>query len=149
MTQVRNYGFNINKFNSANVLLIKYFDFCCYVFNLKRILLLESNNIETKSGPLRSSFIKTCHWNLNGLATHDFVKMPLIEAFITTHNLDIICLSETFLDSSIGISDTRININGYSLLRADHPGNTKHGGDCMYYKNPLSGELTYLIFKNV
>ena len=40
--------------------------------------------------------------------------MPLIEALITAHNFDIICLPETFLDSSKDISDTRININGYS-----------------------------------
>ena len=136
LTQLHNYGFNINTINFANVLLFKYFDFCCYALNLKRMLLLESGDIETNPGP-RKSFIKFCHWNLNGLAAHDFVKMPLIEAFIKTHNFDIICLSETFLDSSIDISDTRININGYSLLRADHPSNTKRGGVCMYYKNYL------------
>ena len=68
---------------------------------------------------------------------HDFVKMSFLEAFITTHSFDTICLSETFLDSNLGISDTRININGYSLLRADHPSNTKRGGVCMYYKNYL------------
>ena len=61
---------------------------------------------------------------LKWLALHDFVKMSLIEAFITTHNFDIICLSETFLDSNIDISDTRIDINVYSLLKADHPSNT-------------------------
>ena len=44
---------------------------------------------------------------------------------------------ETFLDSSIDISDTRVNINGYSLLRAAHPSNTKSGGVCKYYKNYL------------
>ena len=43
----------------------------------------------------------------------------------------------TFLESSIDISDTRINIDGYSLMRADHPSNTKRGGVCMYYKNYL------------
>ena len=136
LTQLHNYGFNINTINFANVLLFKYFDFCCYALNLKRMLLLESGDIETNPGP-RKSFIKFCHWNLNGLAAHDFVEIRLIEAFITTHNFDIICLSETFLDSSIDISDTRININGYSLLRADHPSNTKRGGVCMYYKNYL------------
>ena len=75
--------------------------------------------------------------NFNGLAVHDFIKIPLIEAFIKTHNFDIIYLLETFLDSSIDISDTRININGYTLLRADHPSNTKGSGVCMYYKNYL------------
>ena len=63
--------------------------------------------------------------------------MRLIEAFITTHNFDIIRLSETFLDSSRDISDTRLDIDGYSLLRADHPSNTKRVGVCMYYKNYL------------
>ena len=133
----RNYGFNIDKFNIANVLLITYFSFCCCAFNLKRMLLLESDNIETNPDPTRSPFIKFCQWNLNGLAVDEFAKMPLIEAFITTQNFDIICLSEIFLDSSIDISDTRININDYSLLRADHPSNTKHGGVCIYYKNYL------------
>ena len=136
LAQLHNYGFNITTINFANVLFFKYFDFCCYALNLKRMLLRESSGIETNPG-LRKSFIKFCHWNLNGLAAHDFVKMPLIEAFITTHNFDIICLSETLLDSSIDISDTRVNINGYSLLRGDHPSNNKRGGVCMYYKNYL------------
>ena len=150
LTQLYNYGFNINTINFANVLLFKYFNFCCYALHLKRMLLLESVDIETNPGP-RKSFIKFCHWNLNGLAAHDFVKMPLIEAFIKTRNFDIICLSETFLDSSIDISDIRININGYSFLRADHPNNIIRGGVCMYYKSIylFSGELSYLIFKNV
>ena len=131
LTQLYNSGFNINKINFANVLLFKYFYFCYYALNLKRMLLLESGDIETNPG------LRFCHWNLNGLAAHDFVKMLLIEAFIKTHNFDIICLMETFLDSSIDISGTRININGYSLLRADHPSNAKRGGVCMYYKNYL------------
>ena len=76
------------------------------------MLLLESDDIETNNvGPRRSSVIKFCHWNLSGLAAHNFVKMYLIKAFIRTHNFDITCLLETFLDSSIGISDTRINIS--------------------------------------
>ena len=95
------------------------------------MLLLESGDIETNPGPKRSSIIKFCHWNLNGLAVHDFVKMPVIDNATQQHNFDIICLSENFLDSSIDISDTRLNINGYSLLRAGHPNNTKRGGVCM------------------
>ena len=50
----------------------------CYAINLKHMLLLESGDIETNPDPRRSSFIKFCHWKLNELATHDFVKMPLI-----------------------------------------------------------------------
>ena len=79
----------------------------------------------------KKSCLKFFHWNLNGLAAHDFIKLSLIEAYIATNNFDIVCLSETFLDSSIPNDDHRINIAGYSLLRADHPSNTKKGG-CLY-----------------
>ena len=90
-----------------------------------------------KPGPKKSSAIKFCHWNLRRLAVHDFVKVPLIEAFITTYNFDVVCLSETFLDSRIRHGDENININGYSLLRVDHPNNIKRGGVCMYFKESL------------
>ena len=100
-------------------------------------LLLRSGDVETNLGPKKSSVIKFCHWNLNGLAANDFLKASLIEAFITTHNFDIICLSETFLDSTVSQHDENIMINGYSLLRADHPSNSKRGGVCLYFKEHL------------
>ena len=83
-----------------------------------KILLVNSGDIETNPGPRKSSPIKFCHWDLNGLAAHDFIKVPLIEAFISTHNFDILCLSETFLDSTIDLNDENTNIDGYSILRA-------------------------------
>ena len=46
-----------------------------------------------------------CHWDLNDIAAHDFVKVPLIEAFIKVNNIDNVCLSETFLDSTIPLKD--------------------------------------------
>ena len=58
-------------------------------------------------------------------------------AFISTHNFDILCLPETFLDSTIDLNNENININGYSILRADHPCNNKHGGVCIYFKQSL------------
>ena len=48
---------------------------------------------------------------------------------------DIICLSETYLDSIIG--DVSLEISGYYLTRSDHPSNKKRGGVCIYYKNFL------------
>ena len=102
-----------------------------------KILLVNSGDTETNPGPRKSSPIKFCHWNLNGLAAHDFIKLPLIEPFITTHNFDILCLSETFLDLTIDLNDENINIDGYFILRADHPSNNKQGGVCIYFKQSL------------
>ena len=63
-------------------------------------IILLSGDIEVNPGPKRSSNTKLCHWNLNGLAAHDFINVPVIEGLITTSNFDIVCLSEKFLDST-------------------------------------------------
>ena len=99
--------------------------------------MVNSGDIETNPDPRKSSPIKFCHWKLNGLAAHDFIKVTLIEAFINTHNFDILCLSETFLNSTIDLSDGNINIDGYSILTADHPSNNKRGDVCIYFKQSL------------
>ena len=111
-----------------------------FINNFKHLLLLP-RDIEVNPGPKRSSNIKLCHWNWNGLAAHDFIKVLLIEAFITTSNFDIVCLSEMFLDSTIPGDNVNILINGYSLLRADHPNNIKRGVVCIYFKESLSEEM--------
>ena len=60
-----------------------------------------------------------------------------MEAFITSNNFDLVCLSETFLDSTIPNDHVNIQINGYLLLRADHPNDIKFRGVCIYFKESL------------
>ena len=105
--------------------------------NLIQLLLVCSGDIEINPVPKTKNQISFCHWNLNGLAAHNFTKVSLLQALSVTHDNDIICVSETFLDSSISNDDERINIKGYNLLRADHPSIKKRGGVCMYYKEHL------------
>ena len=49
----------------------------------------------------------------------------------------MICLSETFSNSTVPITDGNIPINGCSLLRAGHLKNIKRGGVCIYFKGSL------------
>ena len=67
---------------------------------------------------------------------HNFIKVSLLQTLAATNDYDIICLTETFLDSSVENDDDRISIPGYNLLRADHPSNTKRGV-CIYDKDHL------------
>ena len=60
-----------------------------------------------------------------------------MKAFIILHKFDIVCLSETYLDSTIPNDDDKLPVPGYTLICSDHPSNTKRGGVCMYYKSPL------------
>ena len=78
-------------------------------------ILLKSGEIEINPGPKKSSAINLCYWNLNGLAAYEFLKVLLIEAFIAAHNIDVVCLPETFLYSTIPHNDKNININGFII----------------------------------
>ena len=79
-----------------------------------------------------------CHWNLNSIAAHDFSNLSLLEAYNSHHMYDIICLSETYLDSSVPYDDPRLNLSGYKLVRADNLSNNKRGGVGIYFKETLA-----------
>ena len=98
-----------------------------------------SGDIETNPGPVSTNLqsLSICHWNLNSITTENFIKIPILQAYLTTHKFDIVCLSETYLDSTFSNDDSRLNLNGYTLLRDDHPLDVKRGGVCVYYKNHL------------
>ena len=54
---------------------------------------------------------------------------------------DVICISEIYLNSDTSTIDENLEIVGYTLIRADHPSNTKWGGVCIYYKHSLGFSL--------
>ena len=83
-----------------------------------------------------------CHWNLNGICAYNLAKLPPLRAYVIVHKFDIICLSETYLDSSA--DDESLEISGYYLIRSDHPSNKKHGGIYICFKNFLSLKVTGL-----
>ena len=86
-----------------------------------------------------------CHLNLNGLATHNFIKVSLLQALGVTYDYHI-CLLETFLDLSISNEDERIRIEGFNLLWMDHPSNKKEEVFVCTIKNIflLQKEATYV-----
>ena len=83
---------------------------------------------------LVNTSLSFCHWNLNSISPHDFFKVSLLEAYNATHKFDIICLSETFLNSSLQNDDDSLVLNGYKLVRADNPRDLKRGDVCIYFK---------------
>ena len=109
-----------------------------------------SADVETNPGPKRNctETFSFCHWNLNSISSHDYVKIFLLRAYITVHIFDIICLSEMYLDSSTRHDDGNLEIPGYDIGLADHPTNTKRGGVCIYYKNCLPLRILNIIFLN-
>ena len=59
-----------------------------------------SGDIEENPGPKPNScdFLSICHWNLNNISAHNFIKLSLLRAYISINKIDIICFYETYLD---------------------------------------------------
>ena len=53
------------------------------------------------------------------------MKLSLLRDYLSTHKFDVICISETYLNSDTSTVDENLEIAGYTLIRADHPSNTK------------------------
>ena len=121
----------------SKMILILYlsvlYDFLTLLWYSK-CLILSSGDIEMNPGPTATycNSFSICHWNLNSISAHRFSKVSLLIAYNSIHKFDIICLSETYLDSEILSDDDKLEIPGYNLARADHPNNIKRGGVCIY-----------------
>ena len=93
-------------------------------------MLLKHDDIEINPGPKEklSKCFSCCHWNVNSILAHN--KLSLLTACNSALNYDLICLTETYLDSKV--DPNNILINGYNLLRVHHPDNVKRRGVCLY-----------------
>ena len=69
--------------------------------------------------------------NAQSIAT----KIDDLTASLNTHNVDIACITESWLSSSV--PDSAVNINGYTIVRNDRSLNIG-GGVCLYIKSSLS-----------
>ena len=54
------------------------------------LLIICSGDIETNPVPKKNTKISFCHWNLNGIAAHNFSKVSLLQAMAKTHDYDIV-----------------------------------------------------------
>ena len=154
---------HVNSINIKGSFFNKFFIKCCtcphvlmsfcpllLLLFISVILLMLSGDIETNPGPdpgYLSSF-SFCHWNLNSIAAHNFIKMSLLQAYNTINRFDIICLSETYLDNSYHTDDDQLTFPGYNLIRADNPNNIKRGGVCIYHRDSLPVKVINLNILN-
>ena len=100
------------------------------------LLILLCADVVLSPAPKRASTsnILVCQWNLNSISPHNYTKLFLLKAYIAIHKFDIICLSETYVDSSTTSGDNNFAIWGYKLIRFDLPPNNKRSGVCICYK---------------
>ena len=94
------------------------------------LLLLLSGDAELNPGSNHnySNAFSICHWNLISISAHNYAKVFLLKVYIAIHKFGIICVSETYLDSSTLTDDSNLEISGYTLVHSDHPSDNKRGG---------------------
>ena len=65
-------------------------------------LIIRTDDFVVNPGPKNSvsECLSICHWNLNSILAHDYSKL-----FLSVHKFDIICHSETYLDSTVPLDD--------------------------------------------
>ena len=99
-----------------------------------------SGDIEENPDPkcYSNQSFSICHWNINSVTARNYLKKSLLRAYISLHNFDVVCISETYLYSTTTLDDENLAITGYKLLRADHASNSKRGGVCVYYESSLA-----------
>ena len=121
------------KYSNLKSLTVLLF-FCSTIIFL---LLVQHGVIEINPGPKKKQpkYFSWCHQNVNSLLAHN--KISLLAAYDTI-NQYVICISETFLDSSAPLDNHNLSIQGYSLIWADHSDNVKRGGVCLYFKDNLT-----------
>ena len=90
-------------------------------------ILLTHGDIEVNPGLKEncSTSFYFCHWNLNSLTVHNYVKLSSLQVYNSVYNHDVIYLSETYFDNSLLSDESDLNFPGYELVRADYPVNIK------------------------
>ena len=106
------------------------------------LLIRQSGDIEMSPGPKPNPCLSfsICHWNLNTLTAHDYLRVSLLRAYVTIKKFNV-CLSETYLNlSNRCLSDDNDNfyLPGYNSVRAEHLSNVEKGGVCICFKSSLS-----------
>ena len=85
------------------------------------LLIRQSGDIETNPGPKPNHSFSICYCNLNSLTAHNYLKVSHLRAYVPIKEIDVVRLSEAYLDSSNLSDDDNFNFPGYNLIRADHP----------------------------
>ena len=117
---------------------------------LHGLMIKISGDIELNPGPKQKQdqILSICQLNLNNIPAYKFQKLALLQGYISSNKVDILCLSETFLNPNISCDDSNLQLPGSDLIRADHPSNTKRGVVCIYYRNLLPLKLINIHYLN-
>ena len=78
-----------------------------------------------------------CHWNLNSIGAHNFIKMSLLQVWNAIQRFYITCLSGTYLENSHDSDDDQLYFPGHNLIWPDNPKDIQWRRSWIYYRENL------------
>ena len=110
--------------------------FFCSTINF--LVSVQHGDIEINPGPKEKEprYFSCCLWNINSLLAHN--KISVLAAYNTIHQYHVICVLETFFDSSVSLDGHILSIQIYSLIRADQSDDVKRASVCLYFKEKVT-----------
>ena len=97
-------------------------------------------DIEINPGPQKKQqpkYFSCCHWNVNSLLAHNKISLLSADSLLYHPSKYVICISKTFLDSSVLLDDQSFHLRGLITL-ISLSDNVKRGGVCLYFKENLT-----------
>ena len=77
------------------------------------LVLLMDGDIESNPGPKTKTknpkFFSCCRWNVDRVLAHN--KLSMLEAYNIAHKYNLICISESYLDSTVPLDDNSVYLN--------------------------------------
>ena len=98
-----------------------------FIFCILTIIVIICGDIELNPGSKKNKSL--CHWNLNSIIYIIFPSYLFLRP-IALHN--IICFSETYLESSFTYDVVRLRLSGNKIVRAENLNDNKRGGVDIY-----------------
>ena len=62
----------------------------------------------------------------------DFSKLFLLKSYISIYKLNIICISETFINSDTAFDDDNLKTERYNIVKPDNHSNSRQSGVCRF-----------------
>ena len=77
------------------------------------LVLLMDGDIESNPGPKTKTknpkFFSCCRWNVDRVLAHN--KLSMLEAYNIAHKYNLLCISESYLDSTVPLDDNSVYLN--------------------------------------
>ena len=110
------------------------------IINMVEVITIRSKKQTPGPRPNPCPSFSICHWNLNSLTAHNYLEVSLLRAYVAIRKFDVVCLSETYLNSFNLSDDHNFNLLGCNVAMGQSPikyKKTEKGSVCIYFRNSL------------